>query len=75
MASAIGPNEVDVIFLEDFLCARQSPVDRLKKFSFKHVELRHSYAAYFGVEIVGAENITETFARDCYGGDDESMTG
>jgi len=75
LAGAIGPNEVDVIFLEDFLCARQSPIDRLEEFPFKHVELRHSYAAHFGVEIVGAKNIAETFACDCYGGDDEPMTG
>jgi hypothetical protein len=54
---------------------RQSPVDRLEEFSFKHVELHHCDAAYFGVEIVGAESIAETFACDCYGGDDESMTG
>jgi len=70
----MGSDEVDIIFLEHFLCARQSPVDGLEKFPFKYVELRHSYAAYFGIETVGAENITETLACDCYGGDDEPMT-
>jgi len=54
---------------------RQSPVDNLEEFPFKHVELRHSYTAHFGVETIGAENVAETFACDCYGRDDEPMTG
>lgn len=54
---------------------RQSPVDRLEKFSLEHIELRHRYAAYFGVKMIGTEGIAEPFACNSYGGDDESMAG
>jgi len=47
----------------------------LKEFPFQHVELRHSYAANFGVKIISAKGITKTFACNCYCGDDEPMAG
>lgn len=54
---------------------RQSPIYCCEKLSFKHVQLREGNAAYFSVEIVGAERIAEAFASNGYSGNDESMTG
>lgn len=52
---------------------RQSPVNHFQELPLEHVELSDTDTAYFGVEIVGAKCVAETFARDCDGRDDETM--
>lgn len=46
----------------------------MQEFPFEHVKLGNGYATDFGIKVVGAKGITETFARDGYRRNDESMT-
>jgi len=68
-------DEVDVVQLEDFTGAGETPVDGGEEGAFEASELSGGKASHAGVMGVGAERIAVGFGGKGDSGDDEAMYG